>query len=389
MNKTELIKKVKALKTQSGSHSPSIDTLLDIMGKNSIKVDACFLSNPYATELFNYYLEKLILDKKEWGRTLEFYPPQNFEIAKNISKINNIPFENILVGNGAIEIIQILIHNYVKNNICVIIPTFSPYYEYVKDGVEIKYYNLKKEQDFKLDVDDLINFCNKEKIMNLCLINPNNPNGHHISHQKIEYLFNELKHLDNIIIDESFIHFAYEESSFSNVSVEKCFNDYDNITIIKSMSKDFGIAGIRCGYGILNKNRVSEVLQTGYLWNISGLGAYFFKLYSSSDFISKYEFIRKKYIMNTQNFISQLIVLSNKTSKIKIYPSKANFVLIEIINYKTSFEVMTDLLIEFGIYVRECSDKIGLNGEFIRVASRNFEENTYMINSFEKYFCEK
>ena len=50
---------------------------------------------------------------------------------------------------------------------------------------------------------------------------------------------------------------------------------------------------------------------------------------------------------------------------------------------------MTDLLIEFGIYVRECSDKIGLNGEFIRVASRNFEENTYMINSFEKYFCEK
>jgi histidinol-phosphate/aromatic aminotransferase/cobyric acid decarboxylase-like protein len=70
----------------------------------------------------------------------------------------------------------------------------------------------------------------------------------------------------------------------------------------------------------------------------------------------------------------------------KVYPTKANFVLIEILNGKTSDEIATELLLNHGIYVRNCSDKIGLKGEFIRVATRYKEENEYIVKSFREIF---
>jgi histidinol-phosphate/aromatic aminotransferase/cobyric acid decarboxylase-like protein len=80
------------------------------------------------------------------------------------------------------------------------------------------YYNLKKEDNFELDILDLIEFCKNKEIKNLILINPNNPNGGYISNHDIHYLLKELSHLDNIILDESFIHFAYEDLDLSQIS---------------------------------------------------------------------------------------------------------------------------------------------------------------------------
>ena len=146
------------------------------------------------------------------------------------------------------------------------------------------------------------------------------------------------------------------------------------------MSKDFGIAGIRAGYGIMNEKKVAQLLNNGYLWNVSGLADYFFKVYGNEVFQKEYEIVRKKYIMNTMMFLSELDKIPNIIS----YPSKANFALIEIINGKSSFDVTMELLVDSNIYVRDCQDKIGLNGNFIRVASRTFEENLKIIDAFKK-----
>ena len=379
--------KIKELKLKNGSHSPSINTILNVVQKDLVQVDACFLSNPYATELFSNYLEERLLnDKAKWKRTLEFYPPQNNEVAQKIEKVLQISHENIFVGNGAIEIIQALLHNYVFGKLCVILPTFSPNYEFINGKTEVVYYHLKKENNFEFDAHHFIHFCKENEINNIVLVNPNNPNGNYISNQEITLILEELSDIDNIILDESFIHFAYEDLRLSEVSLAKHVLKYPNLSVIKSMSKDFGIAGIRCGYGVLSKRVVSNLLKNGYLWNISGLANFFFTLYSDDEFQREYDSVRKKYIMNTLMFINELKKLETQNT-IKVYPSKANFVLIELLNGLSSVDCMLDLLVDDGVYIRECSDKKGLNdGDFIRVASRNFEDNLLMIEAFKRKF---
>jgi histidinol-phosphate/aromatic aminotransferase/cobyric acid decarboxylase-like protein len=165
----------------------------------------------------------------------------------------------------------------------------------------------------------------------------------------------------------------------SAITSEELITKYKNLVIVKSMSKDFGIAGIRAGYAVMNQDKVKKLLSNGYLWNVSGLASYFFKIYSDHDFISQYEIVRKKYIMNTLMFISELNTIPN----VKAYPSKANFVLLELLDGKSSFDFTLGLLIENGVYVRDCNDKIGLDGSFVRVASRSFEENLITISSIK------
>ena len=278
-----------------------------------------------------------------------------------------------------------MLHNFVKNKICVISPTFSSYYEFVKDENEVVYYNLSKDNDYILDSKDYVKFIKETKADTIVLINPNNPNGGYLNGIDITYILENLKDIENIIIDESFIHFAYENVELSQITFEDLISKYSNLIIIKSMSKDFGIAGIRAGYAVMDEKRVDSLLKHGFLWNISGLANYFFNVYSDKSFIKKYEIVRKKYIMNTLMFLNEI----SNIDGIKVYPTKANFALIEIMNGMSSFDFTMKLLVNYGIYVRDCSDKIGLDGEFVRIASRSFEENILVINSLKEILCSK
>lgn len=374
-----IIAKLKELKSNSGTHSPSIDTVLREIPELKIKVDACFLSNPYATELFIKYMENDLVKKNKLRDILEFYPPQNYDVSCCISKATGISPKNIFVGNGAIEAIQAIMHTFVGKKVCVIIPTFSSYYEFVRPDTEVVFYALEKENNFLLDTEHFVQFVKDKGVDSVVIINPNNPNGGYLSKQDLEFMMNSLKDLTNIIIDESFIHFAYENLELSQISSEELIAKYNNLTIVKSMSKDFGIAGIRAGYAIMHEDRVKRLLSNGYLWNVSGLAAYFFQMYSDAQFLQEYDIARKKYIMNTLMFLSEM----NSIEGIKVYPSKANFALVEILNGQTSNEFSMNLLINNGIYVRDCSDKIGLDGHFVRIASRSFEENLSIIKSMQ------
>ena len=368
------------LKTLSGTHSPSIETVLKQLPDVKIEIDACFLSNPYATDLFLEHLNKDLIQTNLLRRTLEFYPPQNHDVADSISVVTGIPSKNIFAGNGAIEAIQAILHNFLAKKIVVIIPTFSSYYEFVGDDVEVVFYKLEKTADYRLNIEDYISFVKKERPDTIVLINPNNPNGHYILQSDINKLINELSFVNNLIIDESFIHFAHESEAMEEMSCGALIAENKNLIIVKSMSKDFGVAGLRAGYAIMNEDRVKKLLKNGYLWNVSGLADYFFKLYADSDFRKEYEIVRKKYIVETALFLNEL----QQIDGIKAYPSKANFALVEFLNGTTSFDFTIGLLADKGIYVRDCSDKIGLDGQFVRVASRSLEENKLIVAAFKE-----
>lgn len=381
MTSEQIKTKLRILKSESGSHSPSIGTMLDEIPELQIKVDACFLSNPYATDLFMHKLEGLAGSRK-MRDILEYYPPQNYDVAKKVASIIQIESDNIFVGNGAIEVIQAAMHNFAGNKIALPIPTFSSYYEFKSPTSEIEYYQLDKNNNYQLNVDNFINFIKEKKCDTAILINPNNPTGEFLSTNNIHHFLNSLQELDLIIIDESFIHFAYEDENFKLSQNESLIYKYPNLIIVKSMSKDFGIAGIRAGYGIMSKERVKCLVSNGYLWNVSGLCDYFFSTYGEKEFQVQYESERKRYISDTISFVDDL----SKIQGLKVYKTKANFALIEILSENiSSFDMVVELLVEKGIYIRDCADKIGLDGEFVRIASRSKEENIQIVNAINEF----
>nr|WP_314390695.1 histidinol-phosphate transaminase [uncultured Campylobacter sp.] len=382
LDEQKIASKIKRLKDAAGSHSPSIFTICEKLSELDIKVDACFLSNPYATELFLDYLKKDLIDTNKLKDVLEFYPSQNGVIADVISKSIDVDSKNIFVGNGAIEVIQAVMHNFVEKRVIVNIPTFSSYYEFARDDTEVIYYQLNKDENFKLDIQSYVNFVKSKNPDSVVIINPNNPDGGYIKYKDLRFILNNLKEVKNIIIDESFIHFAFEDSEYSLISATELFKEFSNVIVIKSLSKDFGIAGIRAGYGVMDQYKVVKLLKNGYLWNSSGLSEYFFRLYNRSDFFKEYEEVRKKYIAHAQEFFDEL----SKIPQIKVYPSMANFALIELLDGSTSANFVSKMLIKYGVYTRTCSDKIGLNGEFIRIAARSQKENEIIVKAIREIF---
>jgi histidinol-phosphate/aromatic aminotransferase/cobyric acid decarboxylase-like protein len=369
--------KIKRLKDEAGSHSPSIFTMAEMIPELSVKVDACFLSNPYATELFIRYLKKELIDTHQIRNVLEFYPSQNQVIAQLLADHLAVDAANIFIGNGAIEIIQSVVHSFAKTKMLVNIPTFSSYYEFAKEGTQVVFNQLPKENHYRLDLNAYLARVREEKPDTVVLINPNNPDGNYIPWEDMEMLMEALKDVETVIVDKSFIHFAYEDDNYELVSYSSLVKRYRNLIIVKSMSKDFGIAGIRAGYAVMSKERVHSLLKNGFLWNSNGLSEYFFRLYVRNDFLKEYEVERVKYIKETQKFFEDL----GRLPGIKVYPSKANFALIELLSGVTSGDFVTDLLIRHGVYTRTCSDKIGLQGEFIRLASRTREENEVILQA--------
>ena len=370
------------LKSQAGTHSPSISTLRSMIPEISIGIDACFLSNPYATDLFLENLRKDLIKGNKLRDFLEYYPSQNNVISNKISEVIHLDSQYIFVGNGAIEIIQAIIHKFVSNKLLVILPTFSSYYEFIENHTEVIYFNLKKENDFELSLNELSNFIYKEKPDSVVIINPNNPNGSYIKECDLITFFETHKNLDNIIIDESFIHFAYESDKMELKSVASYVKKYSNLIVIKSMSKDFGIAGVRAGYGVMSPQKVNKLLKNGYLWNSNGLSEYFFDLYSKPRFQEDYELIRKNYILESRKFYDALM----KIPSIKAYPTMANFALIELLDGSSAEDFVFKLLISYGIYTRVGSDKIGLDGEFVRIASRTKKENEIVLKAILDIF---
>ena len=156
---------------------------------------------------------------------------------------------------------------------------------------------------------------------------------------------------------------------------------FPNLIVVKSMSKDFGVAGIRAGYAVMAPDRVRTLLDNGYLWNSSGLAEYFFDLYSRPDFQAQYERERIRFIRNSRRFFAALA----KIDGLHVYPTYANFALVELQDGLSAEDLVCRLLIRRGIYTRTCDDKKGLEpGKFVRIAARNRPENAYIIRSLRR-----
>jgi len=376
-----LAERIKRLKKEAGSHSPSAWTLAKLIPELRIKVDACFLSNPYATQLFLMHFHREVIRPRKLRALLELYPSQNRVIATKLGRVLDLEPDSIFVGNGAAEIIQAVLQRFTMQKILVNLPTFSPYYEFARSDTQVVFNLLSKQNDFRFEPGVYLELVRRERPDTIVLINPNNPDGGYVPHASVVELLEELRGVPNVIVDESFIHFACEGDDFAYWSVAEEVRRFPNLTVVKSMSKDFGVAGIRAGYAVMAPERVRALLGNGYLWNSSGLAEYFFDLYSRPDFQERYERERIRFIRNSRRFFAALAQIDG----LHVYPTSANFALVELCNGLTAEELVCRLLIQRGIYTRTCDDKKGLEtGKFLRIAARNRPENAYIIRSLRR-----
>lgn len=374
---TAIAEQLSKMKEEAGSHSPSLLTLREQLPALDIGVDACFISNPYATQLFLDHLQRELIDTGAIRDVLEFYPSQNQVIASLLAQNLGVGPEWLFVGNGAIEIIQAVIHNFAKRRVLVNLPTFSSYYEFAEGRVDVVFHTLDKADEFRLDADAYLERVRETEPDLVVLINPNNPDGSYLPYEDLMRIISELPPEITVVVDESFIHFAFEDLNLDIRSVIDQCPQHPNLIVMKSMSKDFGIAGIRAGYAVMHPERVAMLLSNGFLWNSNGIAEYFFRLYCREDFVDSYDIVRKQYILETQLFYRQLA----KVPGVKVYPSMANFALVEILGGVTADDVTQHLLIRHGVYVRTCSDKVGLVGEYLRIASRGLRDNQKIIDA--------
>lgn len=322
-------------------------------------------------------LEKYIL---EGLKKCSSYPDINYvNLKKNISDYINIDPSFIIPGNGATEIIYLMMKS-IGKRLAILNPTFSEYERSARlNNLEVINIILDKNNNFEINIEEI-----KENINNfdsLFICNPNNPNGK-VKDLK-ELLDILVKNNKLLIVDETFMEFVEDEEKYSLIKYVK---EYDNLFILKAVTKFFGLPGLRLGYGVTsNKNIIENIYKYKEPWTIN----------SFADNLSNYIFKDKDYIRSSKEYYvkeREYMLSSLKEIKaIKVYDTDTNFVLIKlkqsntkelknkILNQINANDLKTKLLEQGKILIRDASNFIGLDDSFIRVAIKSHEENEKLI----------
>ena len=301
---------------------------------------------------------------------ISIYPdPHSNELKTHLQRYTGITKDQIVVGNGATEII----YNYCtaflrKQKVMIPVPTFGEYESAAKlNGAILSFF---KTMDLNQKYSEFQDMFSKKNCIFLC--NPNNPTGVVIKKN------NMLKILETaynksvlVFLDECFI----ELVPTGDESIVPYLNEFDNLFILRSLTKSFGLAGLRIGYGLGNKKMIEIMQKIKIPWNVSGL-AQKASIIALSD---------KSHLPKTLNLIGkESKFLINSISKIKnftCYKSDTNFILIKS---KIKSNQIQKRLLEKNILIRDCNSFRGLSNNFIRIAIRTHKENLKLIEALRE-----
>ena len=354
------------LRADSGTHSPSV-AQIDRAIPGLVKIDACFLANPYATTEVMTRLREI--PGAQLDRMVAHYPSQAPVIAAMLAPQLGVPADCLHLANGAAEVIHALLAD-TPGPVLLSLPTFSAYHEFARGPVVA--HQLDHRKAFRVDLDDLAAMVERHAPQTVVIINPNNPDGGLIPRAAlVDFLQRVQGRVSQVIVDESFSHFTTEDAP---ESVAPLVDRMPHLVVVNSLSKSHGIAGLRLGYAVMAAQRVRALRKT-CLWNLNAFAEWFCTLLCDPEFGRSYEQARRRYVRDIRGMLTDLDGLPDVTT----YPSAANFALVEL--DRPARDVTGALLARHGVYVRDCADKRGLHGDrFIRVAARSRPENLRIVD---------
>lgn len=355
------------LKAGSGTHSPS-GAELERALPGAVRIDACFLSNPYATDAVMRRLRAI--SPGRLARMVSHYPSQGAVIASVLAPSVGVPADQLVVANGACEVIAALL-SHASGPLLVSLPTFSAYYDFASGPVVT--HRLDPAHEFRLDFGELEALVERHAPDTVVVINPNNPDGGLAAHENL-VRFVERMHgrVRQVIVDESFGAFS---SLDEPATLAPLVGELPHLVVVNSLSTSHGIAGLRLGYAVATPLRARQ-LRDASLWNLNALAEWFCELLADTSYRREYESARRRYIRETRRMFAGLAALPGT----RAYPSAANFALLEL--DCPAGDVATSLLVRHGVYVRDCANKSGLDGDrYLRVAARSERDNDRVLDA--------
>ena len=334
-------------------------------------LDYCYLVNPY------FPSTKIVDEMQANFKTLLTEYPSGMKVNTLLaSKCWGVSEDYIIPGNGAAELIKILMENQ-NGNIGITRPTFEEYPNRLHTNNIVEFYPTK--ENYRYDISDLMTFFGNNPIDTLLLINPDNPSGNFIPIKDLYTLAEWCKNRQiRLIIDESFVDFS-DEWEINTLLKDSTLNQYPNLIVIKSISKSYGVPGIRLGLlATSDRILIAKMKKDVSIWNLNSFAENFMQI------LTKYEIDYKKacakFVQERHDFEQKLRTIDF----LKVMPSQANYFLVEVKPpYKATTIVMT-LLKNFNILTRDCSTKKGFDGkQYMRIAIRNHEENEKIIEAFK------
>lgn len=304
---------------------------------------------------------------------LEKYPdPDYVELRENIGRYNKVDVKNIIAGNGATEILFLYMKAMKPKKTLIISPSFAEYKRALDSvGSEIIHYPLLEENNYNLDIESFLKEVPKCDLVVIC--NPNNPTGSFISLENIKKINDVLSEKGiKLFIDEAFIEFIRGWEDMTSVLLED-----KNIFVMRALTKFFAVPGVRLGYGITYDEEIMKKMEKyKEPWSVN----------SFADIAGKIMLWDKEYIEATENWIEEekkwFYEESCKIENIKTFKTNVNFILVKLLKKNSS--VVRDEMINKGVVVRDASNFMFLNEQYIRLAIKNRENNIKVLQALKE-----
>ncbi len=332
-------------------------------------LDFCYLVNPY----FPPAKMKDEL-RANFDTLLTEYPSGMHVNSMLAAKIFNVHEENILVGNGAAELIKSLM-GYLSGKVGFIRPTFEEYPHRYSTDESVDF--TPDNKDYSYSADDIIQYFADKNIQNLIVINPDNPSGNYIPKAELLQLISwTAKAGIRLVVDESFVDFADENDN--SLIEQEILTANSHLYVMKSISKSYGVPGLRLGVlASGDVETIAKMKKDVAIWNINSFAEFYMQ-------------IEEKY---KKDYTAALVRLREERARfqkglseiqgIRVIPSQANFVMVEIEEGISPKELLKRLLIKHNLLIKELTTKT--NGRnYLRLAVRNKEDNDVLIAAMKK-----
>ena len=333
-------------------------------------LDFCYLVNPH-------FPPKRMIDeiKASFEILMREYPSGMYVNSLLAAKNFNVKQDYIVVGNGAAELIKILMENW-AGKLGNILPTFEEYPNRLESDQLVQY--IPTREGFKYTADDVIAFFDNKDINTLLLINPDNPSGNYIPFCDLLRLIDWSKKKGiQFIVDESFVDFASVKGQYSLFD-NSILSDNKHLVVVKSISKSYGVPGFRLGVlASGNTNLIAKMKKQVAIWNINSFGEFYMQIYEK--YHKEYNKACEVFREERRLFYNELLTIPF----IEVFSSQANYFLCKVKAPYKSKQLALSLL-KYNILIKDCGSKKAFNGgDYIRIAIRNRNDNTILINALK------
>lgn len=332
-------------------------------------IDFCYLVNPY------FPPQRLMDEMKASFEKLLTQYPSGMRVNSLLSaKSFGVKPANIVVGNGAAELIKSLM-SLLDGAVGFIKPTFEEYSQRYQGQRQIVF--TPDNPDYAYTADDIMSFYEDKNISSLILINPDNPSGNYIPKKDILALVSWCAdRAVKLVVDESFADFADEQGS--TLIQQQILEENPHLYVVKSISKSYGVPGLRLGVlASGDREMIAWMKKDVAIWNINSFAEFYLQILEK--YQTEYSTALEKFRRERARFQSGL----SKISQLRVIPSQANFVMVEILEGLSPKELLKRLLVRHNLLIKELTTKT--NGRnYMRLAVRCEDDNNALLSALRE-----